>query len=267
MLLPDRGILIMGVYISIERMCFFRIMTLIKGKQSVISAIQSESTVKEIILSQSIQHSPEIKRLIALAQKQSIPIHITTAQAFQTQFGHEKNAQGIVAKIASPALKTIKDLITNASNYPFIVALDHLQDPYNVGAIFRTCESLGFGAVIFPKDRQVQLTPGVLKASSGAFHYLDLIQVVNLAQGIEQLKKAGYWVYAATSEKGTALPKIEPLQPAVLILGNEHKGISKRLTKLVDVAVQIPTTGHTESLNVSVAAGILLYHFSQHRDA
>ena len=162
---------------------------------------------------------------------------------------------------------TLEHLIRNPDDFPIVVMTDHLEDPYNFGAIIRS--SLGFGAkaVIYPKDRQVSLTEGVIKASAGTARQMPLIRVTNLAQTIDHLTNAGFWIYGLEGTSKEKLPTFKPNFPCVLIAGNEHRGLSPLLVKKTHSLIAIPMTSQLESLNVSVATGIALYQFSLHAHA
>ena len=135
-----------------------------------------------------------------------------------------------------------------------------MKPPFNFVGILRTAECSGVKAVIYPKDRACKLTAGVITASSAAVHYLDLIQVTNIAASIEKLKKAGYWIYGTDSNWGHALTYFDPASPVSLVMGNEDKGLFKRVRQLCDEAIYIHIKLNLGSMNVSVATGIILRH-------
>jgi 23S rRNA (guanosine2251-2'-O)-methyltransferase len=231
---------------------------IINGKHAILEALQANHPLREIVLSSSTHHHQELTALLKVAKTQNIPIHTLPSQEFKQRYP-ENTTQGIIATSKEISFKPLSLLIDNPHQYPVLVILDHLEDPYNMGAIIRTCEGLGVNALLFGKDRQVKLTPGVIKAASGAVYHLPLIQVSNIAQSITQLKKAGYWIYGTDVTNGHDIATAQVNHPFALIIGNEHKGISKHVSKMVDLNVHLPMHGHIESLNVSVATGIILY--------
>lgn len=233
-------------------------MQLIKGKRAIIEALRSDTYIDRILMDFHIQKDGDILEILQLARQRSIKVQSITKDMIK-----EQNTQGILAYIQTKKTLSLEDIISNASEYPFIVAVDHIQDSYNFGAILRTCETFNVKAVLYPKDRNCQITPGVIKASSGAIHYLNLVKITNLAHAIEVLKKNGYWIYGADSSQGKDLNTIKPQSPMVLIVGNEDKGIAKHICAKLDEKIKIPMKGHIESLNVSVATGIILYTLSQ----
>ena len=150
----------------------------------------------------------------------------------------------------------MKDLLDKKPNV--VLMLDHILDPHNFGAICRTAEAFGITYVCYPKDRAVQITPSVVKASAGAINNITFCKMTNLANGLKQLSTSGYWTYGASSNQGNDLKSLTFNDPMVIILGAEDKGISPGLTKFIDEYVHIPLKGETSSLNVSVAAAIII---------
>jgi len=235
-------------------------MQLIKGKRTVYEALKANVKLERIVIDYKSQHDPDIQSIIQLARHHRIKFQVLPTQAFQAQADTEF-AQGVVAYSKPAAAKELDDIFENIDEYPIILMCDHLQDPYNFGAILRTCETLGIRAVIYPKDRACQITPGVMKVSSGAIHYLDLVKVSNLGYALDRLKTAGYQVCGADSNDGQSLDKIKPDFPVVIVVGNEDKGLSHLISKKIDLKINIPLSGQVESMNVSVATGIILYTF------
>ncbi|MCP4050591.1 MAG: 23S rRNA (guanosine(2251)-2'-O)-methyltransferase RlmB [bacterium] len=237
-------------------------MKIVKGKRAVSEAVKSAFAVERIMIDSTLKSKAEIKQIIKEAEKKSIKIMIVSREDLLKILPEEKNTQGIIAYVKMKN-STIDSLLDNKAINTFVVALDHIQDPYNFGAVLRTCESFGVKTVIYPKDRNCSITPGVIKASSGAIHHLNMIKVVNLAQTLIKMDKEGYWIYTADSNNGTSLDKFEPACPMVLVVGNEQKGISRRIKELAHSSIIIKTKGRTESLNVSVATSILIYELAK----
>jgi 23S rRNA (guanosine2251-2'-O)-methyltransferase len=239
-------------------------MQIVKGKRAVLEALKAEASIERVVVSFAAMDRPDVKPIVHLAHKKSIKVQTLSNQAFQKSISDDQT-QGIVAYMGAFRYSELSDIIAHKEDTQLIVALDHIEDPYNFGAILRTCETLGVKSVIFPKDRNAQMTPGTIKASSGAVHHLNLVKVTNIAQSLIQLKKAGFWVYGSIAEEGEALDQVNPAFPMVLVMGNENKGLSKRVTSLLDGRLAIPMSGQVGSLNVSVAAGILIYALSRKR--
>jgi len=140
-----------------------------------------------------------------------------------------------------------------------LLALDSVQDPRNLGAIIRSAEALGAGGVLIPRDRQSPVTPVSERAAAGATAYLPVTRIGNLARTLERLKKDGYWVVGADARNGAPPEELDLPRPLVLVLGSEEKGLRPVILKQCDQLVRIPLVGKVDSLNVAVAAGILIY--------
>ena len=166
----------------------------------------------------------------------------------------KKNHQGIVVDIYEYEYKELTDCL----NDEFVVMLDHLEDPHNFGAIIRTCECAGIKHIIIPKDRSVRVNETVIKVSSGAISYVDIIMVSNLSNAINKLKDNNFFVYGADMD-GTDYTKGNFEGKKVLVIGNEGKGISPIVSENCDEIISIPMEGNINSLNASVSAGILIY--------
>lgn len=164
------------------------------------------------------------------------------------------NHQGIVLDVLEYDYYSLEDVIGEE----MIVALDHLEDVHNFGAIIRTCEAAGIKSIIIPKDRSVSVNGTVMKTSSGALNYVKIVMVNNLVQTLKNLKGANYFIYAADMD-GEDYRSISYADRRVLVIGNEGSGISRLVAETSDVIVSIPMSGHVNSLNASVAAGILIY--------
>ena len=161
--------------------------------------------------------------------------------------------QGIVLKIADYEYKDISEL-----NSDIVVMLDHLEDPHNFGAIIRTCEAAGIKDIIIPKDRSVKVNSTVMKTSAGCLDRVNIYEVTNLVQTINNLKKNNYWIIG-TDMEGTDYKKIDYKGKIVIIIGNEGSGVSRLVKDSCDFIATIPMQGEVNSLNASVAAGIIIF--------
>lgn len=164
------------------------------------------------------------------------------------------NHQGIVIDIDDYNYYSLTDI----KDENFIVMLDHLEDPHNLGAIIRTCECAGIKSIIIPKDRSVRVNETVMKVSTGALERVKIVMVNNLVNAIDKLKEQGYFIYAADMD-GTDYRNIDYAEKKVLVIGNEGKGISRLVSENSDEIISIPMKGELNSLNASVSAGILIY--------
>ena len=234
-------------------------MIIINGRHSVLEALKQGNNVLEIFVSS--QASSQDKELIQRqANHYNVPLRYVDKQESMRRFKLDKPVS-IFARVKDISIQPLS--ILNPDKHPIVVALDHLEDPHNVGAIMRTCVGLGVEAIILPKDRQAPLSAGVVRSSAGAAYHLNVIQVSNIAQALQHCDKLGYWIVATDSEQGTSLHATDPLRPCVLVMGNEHKGISKRVSKMAHHYIKIEMQGRIQSLNVSVSTGIILHHLTQ----
>ena len=171
--------------------------------------------------------------------------------------------QGIILVIPDYQYHDLNTILH--SDEEVVVILDHLEDPHNFGAIIRTCEAAGIHSIILPKDRQVQVTSTVMKTSVGTVDQMNLVSVSNIVNAIEQLKKAGYWIVGTSLENSIDYREVDYHGKIVIVIGNEGSGISHLVSKKCDFLVKIPMYGKTNSLNASVAAGIMIYEVIRNR--
>lgn len=168
------------------------------------------------------------------------------------------NHQGIVAETPDYNYADINYIIKQ--NPPVILVLDHVQDPQNLGAIIRTANAAGVKDIVIPKDRAAQITPAVLKVASGGIANMNIAKVASLFDFITKMKSENYWIYAtALSESAKSFKDVVYNQPAIIVVGNEQKGVSATILKSADEIVSIPMKGSVESLNVATATGIILF--------
>ena len=240
-------------------------MRILKGKHVIQAALQARTALHGVYIDKAKSSDPSLKSLIQSCKKQKIRLSFVTQQ--QLLDLHPDSHESVLA-IANPEhAPTLKEILANPEKYPCILLLDHLEDPFNFGGLLRTAEAFGVPAVLYPKKRQVPLTPGVMKVASGATEYLDIIDIGNVAQCLRACRKAGYWIYAADSNQGVAISEFTPQFPAVIVAGNEANGLASLTQSLCDEFVQIPLSGQTESLNVGVAMGIIIHHIMGARPA
>lgn len=171
--------------------------------------------------------------------------------------------QGIILNIPDYQYKELKYVLNNDPS--FVVLLDHLEDPHNLGAIIRTCEAAGVDAIIMPKDRQVQINSTVMKTSVGTLDNMDIVSVSNLVNAIDALKQNGFWVVGTALEDSVDYREIDYSGKIALVIGNEGSGMSQLVKKNCDFIAKIPMYGTTNSLNASVAAGIMIYEVVRDR--
>lgn len=234
---------------------------LIYGRHAVLAALQARpGDIRELWL-QNEENLPPTDPLVALARELRIPVQHVNAAALRR---HTRGAvhQGVAARIRSRAPRSENDLTALLEKDPEsvrLLVLDGVTDPHNLGACLRVAEAAGVRAVIVPARRQARLTGGALKSASGSAERMPLVQVSNLARGLEQLKQAGVWLYAAAADSGTELWRTTFRLPWAIVVGGEGGGIRARTRALCDFSVAIPMRGEVESLNVAAASSVLLF--------
>ena len=201
------------------------------------------------------------KILISLLENANIPIEYRSKK--EMDHLDVGNHQGIILSIPEFQYENMDILSHDSSDV--VLVLDHIEDPHNFGAILRTCEAAGINTVIIPQDRQVPVNATVVKTSCGTAFSLHIIKVVNIASSIEQLKKEGYWVVGTALENSVDYREIDYSGKIALVVGNEGNGMSDLVSKKCDFIAKIPMYGTTNSLNVSVATGIMIYEIIRNR--
>lgn len=238
---------------------------MIIGKNPVFEAIKSKRTINKILISQHIQNQVE-KEVTAASRKQNIPIQKVPRQKMD-QLSDGKH-QGIIAFISSYEYSTVEDILQIAkqrNELPFIMILDELEDPYNLGAILRTADATGVHGVIIPKRRSVGLTDIVGKTSAGAVEHIPVARVTNIAKTIEQLQSENIWVVGTDEDGEEDYRTLDGNTAIALVIGNEGRGVSRLVKEKCDWMVQLPMKGHIPSLNASVASSLLMYEIYRKR--
>lgn len=237
------------------------------GRNPVLEALKSNRTINKIWLAKGEQKG-SVREIVALAKEKRITVQLVERNKLDSMFPHE-NHQGVAASIASADYVDWRDIVDAARKKgedPLLVILDELEDPHNLGAILRSADAVGAHGVIIPKRRAVPLTDGVAKASAGAIEHVPVARVGNIVQVINDLKKEGIWI-AGASMHGTYMHKQDLTGPLAIVIGSEGKGLGKLVSESCDYIVSIPMQGRINSLNASVAAGVLLYEVYRQRNA
>ncbi|WP_022935679.1 23S rRNA (guanosine(2251)-2'-O)-methyltransferase RlmB [Mesomycoplasma moatsii] len=222
------------------------------GKNSVLDAIENGIAIKKIYA-------------IKLPNFNTRNIKIKIVSKHFLDNLTDLNHQGIVAILEERFdYHDFEKMIKEKPD--IILVLDHIMDPQNLGAILRVANGSGVNNIILPRDRSAQINDVVLKVSSGGFAGLNISRVNSLQSALEKLKNIGYWIYASAIEKGNNFQKIKYNLPMVIVVGNEAKGVSKTILNISDQNIFIPMYGSVQSLNVSVATGILLYEIIKHKN-
>ena len=223
------------------------------GRNNVLSCLEAG-----IVTKLYFQDGFSDEKVIKLAEKLRLPITIIRKKELNDMV--TGNHQGVAAIVKEFRYASLEDVLFAANNVqkPVILILDELKDPHNLGAIIRSAEAFGVTAIIYKKDRQVEITPTVMKVATGAQNHILISQVTNLNQTLEKLKKAGFWVVSTDLKATKLVDDLDYDFKTVLIVGSEDRGVSPLLNKNSDFVVKIPMLGQTNSLNVSVATGIML---------
>ncbi|WP_441316255.1 23S rRNA (guanosine(2251)-2'-O)-methyltransferase RlmB [Enterococcus sp. 7D2_DIV0200] len=235
------------------------------GNHATIEAIQQGRGNKLFL--QEDSKSEKVEHLKLLAKENAVPVKWVPKQKLDIMTNHGVH-QGIVLAITAYEYLTLDELLDRTkekTEAPFFLILDSLEDPHNFGSILRTADATGVDGIIIPKHRAVGITPVVTKASTGAVEYIPVARVTNLAQSITTLKENNFWIFG-TDMKGTDYRQWNTKGAIALIIGNEGRGMSQGLHKEVDELLTIPMTGHVQSLNAGVAAGLLMYEVYRGRN-
>lgn len=231
------------------------------GRHAVNEALKVEGATRiNKLFVQSDLNSDQIHDIVKMAQNKKILISQVPKNKLDL-LSDRGNHQGVMLAMAPYAYASIDDLFAAAEKkgeQPFFLILDNLEDPHNLGSIMRTADAVGCHGIIIPKHRAVGLTSTVAKVSTGAIEHVPVARVTNLSATVKELKKRGVWIFG-TAMEGQDFRKWDASGAVALVIGNEGKGISPGLQKLMDATVSIPMVGHVQSLNASVATGVLLY--------
>lgn len=235
---------------------------LLIGRNAVTEALKSDREIDTLILMRN-NNNPALSRLASMAKEKGAVVKEVDSKKLDFMCGGA-NHQGVAAYVAAHEYASVEDIFAYAEEKgeaPFIVVCDEIEDPHNLGAIIRTAECAGVHGVIIPKRRSASLNFTVGKTSAGALEYMRVARVSNLASTIDELKEKGCWVYGADMD-GTDYKKTDFTGAVVLVIGSERKGIGKLIRQKCDAIVSLPMKGNINSLNASVAAGILMYEVS-----
>ncbi|ANS76019.1 RNA methyltransferase [Paenibacillus yonginensis] len=240
----------------------------IGGKHSLLEALRAGRTINKIWIAEGAQKHLTAP-IIAEARKLGI-ITQTVDKRKLDQMVPDLQHQGVVAQVAPYAYAEVEDLLEAANDSgrpPFLLILDEIEDPHNLGSILRTAECTGVHGVILPKRRSASITATVSKTSAGAVEYVPVARVTNLAQTIDQLKEAGIWVVGTDVEAQEGIYDTNIFTgPVAVVIGNENKGMGRLIKEKCDVLVKLPMAGKLNSLNASVAAGVVMYEVLRRRE-
>ena len=239
---------------------------IIEGKNSVYEALVAGKTFNKLMAARGLsdEHS---NKIIDLARKNNVSINFVERKILDraTETGRH---QGFIAEITDFVYSEIEDVIAIAGKrgeQPFVVILDNIEDPHNLGSIVRVCECAGVHGIVIPKQRACAVNVTVLKTSAGACNHLPICRVANINQMIEKLKKEGFWIYCADMD-GEYIYKTNLTGPVAVVIGSEGKGVSKLTKQLCDGVIKLPMYGKVNSLNASTATSAVVYEIVRQRN-
>lgn len=237
----------------------------IEGRNAVLEAFRSGKCVDKLFILDGCQDGP-VRTIAREARKKDTIINYVSKERLD-QLSETHAHQGVIAQVAAYEYSTVEDILAKAEEKgepPFLILLDNVEDPHNLGAIIRTANLAGAHGVIIPKRRAVGLTSSVAKTSAGAINYTPVAKVTNLVRTMEELKQKGIW-FVCADMGGESMYRMNLTGPIGLVIGNEGEGVSRLVREACDFTASIPMKGDIDSLNASVAAGVLAYEIVRQR--
>lgn len=238
----------------------------VEGRNPVWEALRANRAINKILVAKGSSQR-DLKEIITLAQERGIPVQWVPRQKLES-LAQTKGHQGVVALASPVPFVELSDILLRAQEKgqdPFIIILDHLEDPHNLGAILRTAEAVGVHGVVIPKRRSVTVTSTVTKTSAGAVEYVPIARVTNLRQAMDELKAQGLWIMGADIQGHKSFYEVDFKGPLALVIGSEGQGLGRLVKENCDLLIKIPMVGHLNSLNASVAASIIMYEAFKQR--
>ena len=240
---------------------------MIEGRNAVQEALRAGKTADRLYIQDGLR-DPAIGQIVSKVKKQGATVSYVKKQQLD-QMSETGRHQGVILQCAAYEYASMEDIFKNAEEKgepPFIFLLDEIEDPHNLGAIIRTANLCGAHGVVIPKHRAVGLTATVVKASAGAINYTPVVKVTNIGKTIDELKERGLW-FACADMGGEVMYNCNLTGPIGLVIGNEGSGVSRLVREKCDYIVSVPMKGNIDSLNASVAAGVLAYEIVRQRMA
>ena len=253
------------IYMGIDKESVEDNTSRIEGRNAVLEAFRSGRTVDKLFV-QDGSRDGAVLTIVREARKQGTIVNFVKKEVLN-RMSETGAHQGVIAQVAAYTYASVEDILENArkkNEAPFIILLDGIEDPHNLGSIIRTANQAGAHGVIIPKHRSVGLTPVAAKASAGAINYVPVAKVANIGNVIEDLKKEGIW-FACADMDGTTMYDLNLTGPIGLVIGNEGNGVSRLVKEKCDMCASIPMKGDIDSLNASVACGVLAYEIVRQR--
>lgn len=237
----------------------------IEGRHAVAEALRAGRPVDKLYVLDGCKDGP-VSSIVKAAKKGDALVQFVSRERLD-QISETKKHQGVIARMAAYEYASVEDILAKAEKQgepPFVFLLDGVEDPYNLGAVVRTADQVGAHGVIIPKNRAVGLTASAARASAGALNYIPVARVTNLVRTVEQLKKQGIW-FVCADMGGQPMYQVDMKGSLGLVVGGEGEGVSRLVREACDYTASIPMKGHVDSLNASVAAGVLAYEAFRQR--
>jgi len=240
-------------------------MNWITGFHAVEEALAAGRALERVVIARG-RHGERVESVVRLAKSRNVPVRFEDRRQLDRLTGTSEH-QGVAALVAAKPAVELEDLLRAGGAPGLLVLLDGIEDPHNLGAIVRTALAAGAQGVVIPERRAAGLSDTVERASAGALAHLSVARVKNLARAMEEMKEAGFWLVGLDEHAAKSYTEADLKGPVGIVLGSEGKGLHELTRKRCDVLVSIPTTGPVRSLNVSVAAGIMLFEVVRQRRA
>ena len=242
-------------------------MAVIYGINAVAEALKSRGRAFEYVAVARERHDQRVQKIIAECRAHGIAVRSTPRDELD-RMAHTNSHQGVVAITSEKEYVAADDLLAQRRNrYAFLVVLDGVEDPHNLGAIIRTADAAGADGIVIPERRAVGVTGTVAKASAGATEHLPIAKVTNISRTLEELKRANVWTVGLDERGDRSYDEVDYNMDCALVLGAEGKGLHEHVRQHCDFVVKIPMHGQVPSLNVSVAAGVVMYEVARQRRA
>ena len=238
----------------------------IEGRNSVLELLESGRDINKIFVTRGEKHG-SINKILAIARERKI-IVVEKSQKQMEEMAQEENYQGVIAIVPPFEYVEVEDILAYANEKqepPFVLILDGIEDPHNLGSIIRTAETAGVHGIIIPKRRAASVNSTVNKASAGAVEHMKIARVTNITDTIDQLKQAGLWICGTDINAEKYYYNQDLTGPLGIVIGNEGKEISEKVKKNCDFSVKIPMKGKIQSLNAAVSTGIIVYEAVKQR--
>ncbi len=237
-------------------------MSAIEGRNAVREALRAGTPLQRVLIAEGLKPDTAVDEIVRLAESVHVPVQRVPRRELD-RMSERGSHQGVIAETAPFRFTPLEEVISATAERPraLVVALDHVTDPGNLGAVVRTAEVAGASAVLVPERRSAGVTPAAYKAAAGAFAHLPVVKETNLVRSLERLKAAGFWIAGADASASQTLWQAPLDGRVVLVMGSEGEGLARLTRESCDFLVRLPQSGQVESLNVAQAAAVLVYEW------